>query len=191
MALLGAAAVIVGLAVALPVTLYFQYDRGYAQWDGWASRAVPLMPFQNMVAVKRKLAAQGTLEDAGVRTGFGRLADASPNGPCMLAMAAGLVLVLVCATSRLRFAWWPLHPVLFLTWATEPMWRMCGAFLIGWLIKALVTKYGGLTVYQKLKPLMIGLIAGEILGAVFPSIIGAIYFSITGKSPVPFLVLPG
>ncbi|OGV65476.1 MAG: hypothetical protein A3K19_10330 [Lentisphaerae bacterium RIFOXYB12_FULL_65_16] len=191
MALLAAAAVIIGLAVALPVTLYFQYDRGYAQWDGWASRAVPLMPFQNMVSVKRKLAAQGTLEQAGTDTGWRRLAHSSPNGPCVLAMTAGLVLVLICATSRLRFTWWPLHPVLFLTWATEPMWRMCGAFLIGWLIKALVTKYGGLTVYQKLKPLMIGLIAGEILGAVFPSIIGAIYFSITGKSPVPFLVLPG
>jgi len=46
-------------------------------------------------------------------------------------------------------------------------------------------------VYQRLKPLMIGLIAGEVLGALLPSIIGAIYFMCTGKVPPRFMVLPG
>ena len=188
---LSAAAIVIGLAIALPLTLYFQYDRGYAQWDGWACRAVPMMQFENVVAVKRKLAAQGTLELAGSQRGWARLATASPNLPCMAALATGLALVLIAATCRLRFPWWPIHPVLFLTWATEPIWRMCGAFLLGWLVKTALTKYGGVSVYQKVKPLMIGLIAGEVLGAVFPSIIGAIYFMATGESPVAFLVLPG
>ena len=38
---------------------------------------------------------------------------------------------------------------------------------------------------------MIGLIAGEILGAVFPCVVGAIYYAFTGEPPKTFLVLPG
>jgi hypothetical protein len=91
----------------------------------------------------------------------------------------------------LRFPWWPLHPLLFVTWATEPMRRFCAAFLVGWLVKVAVMKYGGAGLHGKLKPLMMGLIAGEVLGAVFPSIVGAIYFFVTGDQPVAFRVLPG
>jgi hypothetical protein len=68
---------------------------------------------------------------------------------------------------------------------------MAGAFFIGWLVKVMVSKYGGAKSYQALKPLMFGLVAGEILGAVVPSIVGAIYYAITGEIPPRFMVLPG
>ena len=53
-----------------------------------------------------------------------------------------------------------------------------------------MTKYGGASAYQKLKPLMIGVIAGDIIGGVVPMIIGAIYWSSTGLPPKLFKVLP-
>jgi hypothetical protein len=186
-----AVALLVGLAVAVPLTLYFQYDRGVSWGDSWASVSTPRMQFDNIRMAKEKLEVQGRLETAGSTTGLKRFADMRPNGPCMIALLAGVALVMTFVAARIRFPWWPLHPVMFLTWATEPQWRLCGAFIVGWLIKYLTTKYGGARVYQRLKPLMLGLIAGEIMGALIPSIIGAIYFACTGEPPKQFWVLPG
>ncbi|MBT4817978.1 MAG: hypothetical protein HON70_19890 [Lentisphaerae bacterium] len=186
-----AAAILLGLAVALPLSLYIQYDQGNAVWEGWADRAVPRMPFANVTAAKRTLVAQGLLAEAHDSQGSVGLLRAAPHPACVTAMLAGLGLFLVFAVARLRLRWWPLHPLLFVIWGTEPIWRMCGAFLLGWAIKMTIQKYGGATVYNRLKPVMMGLIAGEILGAVFPCIVGAIYYLVTGTPPASFHVLPG
>lgn len=189
-ALLFAFAIGLGLLTALPVTLYFQYDLGYAKWDSWASYYVPRMAFDNAVGAVELLTAQGTLEQASSVSGWGRFRHLSPNGLCLGAMVCGLTLALLCYVGRLRTTWWPLHPVLFLTWATEPPWRLSGSFLIGWLIKSAVVKYGGSRLYQALKPLFFGLIAGEVFGAVVPTLVGAIYYLATGMPPKQFWVLP-
>ena len=61
---------------------------------------------------------------------------------------------------------------------------------LGCLIKVLVTKYGGAGAYRRLKPVMIGIIAGDMLGGLIPMVIGAIYYFATGKVPKSFTVLP-
>jgi len=149
------------------------------------------MPFENAVDIKQKLESQETLEESRQVSGFGRYKEMAPNVFCLICMGAGLILVLLLTAGRLTFPKWPLHPVLLLTWATEPLNRMCGAFLVGWLIKVLVVKYGGRGGFQRLKPLIMGLIAGEVMGAILPSIVGVVYFLITGESPKAFHVLPG
>jgi hypothetical protein len=189
-ACLFAVAIVLGLLVALPLTLYFQYDLGYAKWDGWAGQYVPKMAFDNTVSAVEMLDAQGSLEKASALSGWARFGAMAPNGPCMAALAGGMALALLCYLGRLRTTWWPIHPVLFLTWATEPPWRLSGSFLIGWLIKGTIVKYGGSRLYQALKPLFFGLIAGEIFGAVIPSIVGTLYYLITGMPPKQFWVLP-
>lgn len=60
---------------------------------------------------------------------------------------------------------------------------------LGWLVKYAITKYGGATAYQEFKPMMIGLIAGEMLAGVIPLIIGGVYYLVTGQIPKPFAVL--
>lgn len=185
-----AAAIFIGLAVALPLTLYIQYDQGNAVWEAWADRVVPQQPFANITTIKRTLKAQGALERALEDRGPARLLEASPQRACMTALGAGLLLFLAFAVARLRWRWWPLHPLLFVTWGTEPIWRMCGAFLVGWLVKNLITKYGGARTYERVKPVMFGLIAGEMIGAVIPCVVGFIYYLATGNPPVSFLVLP-
>ncbi|MBN2450365.1 MAG: hypothetical protein JXR77_08245 [Lentisphaeria bacterium] len=189
-AILFGAALVLGLLVALPLTLYFQYDLGYAKWDTWAGDFVPKMAFDNAVSAVELLEAQGSLERAADLRGWGRFRAVAPNGLCVAALVAGLALALACYTGRLRTTWWPLHPVLFLTWATEPPWRLSGSFLIGWAVKSAVINYGGSRLYQRLKPLLLGLIAGEIFGAVVPTIVGAGYYLATGNPPKRFWVLP-
>jgi hypothetical protein len=61
---------------------------------------------------------------------------------------------------------------------------------VGWAIKVLVTKYGGASWYQRLKPFMFGLIAGEMLGGLMPMVVGLVYWLVTGQLPKVFNVLP-
>jgi hypothetical protein len=186
-----AAAILLGLAIGLSATLYIQYDQGNACWEGWAEQAVPTMQFNNALAVKRKLIAQGTEETSAALSGWSRFAHMQPNSVCMYSFAAGFVLVLLFSVARLRFRWWPLHPLLFVTWCTPHIASFSGAFLLGWLVKRSVVKYGGNAWYNRLKPLMYGLIAGEILSALIPSIVGAIYYFVTGDRPQAFQVMLG
>jgi hypothetical protein len=44
--------------------------------------------------------------------------------------------------------------------------------------------------YLRLKPLMFGLIAGEMLGGLTPMVVGLVYWLVTGQLPKVFNVLP-
>ena len=64
---------------------------------------------------------------------------------------------------RLRFWWWPFHPVGYIaanTWGSH--WYAL-PFFIGWLVKTLVVRYGGLRLYRRSMPLAIGFIVGDLL----------------------------
>jgi hypothetical protein len=185
------AAVVLGLAVALPLTLYIQYDQGNAIWEAWADQCVPTMQFQNAIAVKRKLASQDLLASSLSYEGWERFRHLAPNASCLWGFAAGLVLVLLFSAARLRFRHWPLHPLLFVTWCTTHIQAFAGAFLLGSLVKWAVLKYGGNQTYSRIRPLMIGLIAGEVLGALLPSLVGAVYYFLTGDRPRAFQVMLG
>lgn len=189
---LAGVAIMLGFLIAVPVTLYIQYDVPAAtQGDSWAFTHVPKMPFENGVAIKQKLEALGTLREASEVSGWGRFAAMKPVQPCLWGFVAGLVLVLITATCRMRFSWWPIHPLIFVVWAKSHIELFCFSFILGWLIKLGVMKYGGSRLYNRLKPLMMGLIAGEIMGAMAPSLIGTIYFFITGDQPKPYILYMG
>ena len=183
-------ALIIGMAIAIPMTIFLQYKYGTPWADAWASKVVPRMTCDNVNAVAQKLLQQDKLETTAAYTSLQRIMAMRPEPSAMLAGVIGLVLVLIFAFARLHITWWPIHPVLFLVWATEPQRRMAGAFLIGWIIKSLVSKYGGAKCYQLMKPTMFGLVAGEILGALIPCIICAIYYAVTMEIPPRFMVLP-
>lgn len=68
---------------------------------------------------------------------------------------------------------------------------MAWSFLAGCFAKTLVTRYGGVQAYQKLKPFMFGLIAGDALAGLVVIIMGLIYNLQTGNLPRTYWVLPG
>jgi len=185
-----ALALLVGLAIGIPVTLYFQYNTG-VDVSSWQIDQTKV-PFNDVIGIMQRLDAQGQLETAGEATGLSRFLQASPNYQAIATFLISAALVLVFSGLRLRFANWPLHPVMFLVWSTYAGNAFAQSFLIGWLIKMLVTKYGGARIYQQFKPLMFGLIAGEMLGGVVPMIVSLIYYLLSGgELPKPFLVMPG
>ena len=88
----------------------------------------------------------------------------------------GFLITAALLTLRQRFTWWPFHPIGYAVAGTGTMpWLWC-ATLVGWLIKYLVIRYGGMKSYRQLIPFFIGLILGDyITGGAW-----AIYGSITG-----------
>jgi len=174
-------ALLISLAVAIPVTIYWQYDQG-APSSGWP-RMLSAFPFENIVTTKHKLAAQGTLELSAALSGWQRFTHMLPNGPCLVAFAIALVTALGLGFARLRFTRWPIHPVVFVFLCGHQAKVMSGSFLLGWLIKTLVNKYGGAKLYHTLKPLMIGVIAGEMSARLVPMVVGTIIYAVTGQSP--------
>jgi hypothetical protein len=78
-------------------------------------------------------------------------------------IAAGAIIAAALGWLRLRFLWWPLHPVGFLAANSWGMHWYSMPFFVGWLAKSLVTRYGGLRVYRKTVPLAVGLLVGDLV----------------------------
>jgi hypothetical protein len=90
------------------------------------------------------------------------------------AYAVGGIMTAGLGIARLAWAWWPIHPLGFLVMASYPLYRIWFGFFLGWLAKALVMRYGGMQLYNRLKPVALGLIAGEAVIAGVFLIIGLI-----------------
>ncbi len=89
----------------------------------------------------------------------------------LIAMASGAVFAILLGIMRLRFWWWPFHPVGYIAancWGMQ--WNYM-PFFLGWAFKSIVIRYGGLRLYRATVPLAIGLIVGDMLNSGLWSII--------------------
>ncbi len=180
-----------GFLLAGAVTLYFQHNKGVNIHDSWAMRHLPSLPFSELARQTTELSGRGILSEATLQPTMSRLTSMfSPVEGAYFWLILGAGLVLVTAFARLRLPWWPLHPVLFLVWATYPIQRFGGAFLVGWAIKAAVVKTMGAKGYHSVMPLMIGLIAGDLLGGLLWIVIGVLYYFATGLQPAAYPIFP-
>ena len=91
---------------------------------------------------------------------------------------------------RLRYTWWPIHPILFLVWATYPMAVFANAFLIGWALRTIIQRLGGTSAYQRARILMVGVIAGDLLGGLVFLAHGSLYYALTGLPPEIYNIFP-
>lgn len=177
------AGVVYGAAVAIGivVAMWTSYNFGF-KLDWSKNRA----PKDSFVVINRALTdvrVAGELEESRTLGALQRLAAFRPQKKFLVAAGIGLGLVLVVGMLRLRLPWWPLHPVIFLVWDTHPMSQFSSSFLIGWMVKVAVTRLGGPRTYNKAKPLMTGLIAGELLGVLIWMVVATVTYLATGLVP--------
>jgi len=97
------------------------------------------------------------------------------------AMGFGFLFTLFLSFLRLRYLWWPFHPigyaVGFSRRTIEWMWF---SIFLGWLLKLIITRIGGLKGYRRFLPFFLGMILGEFfmgvvfgaLGVLFPETAG-------------------
>lgn len=94
--------------------------------------------------------------------------------------ALGAAVTVFLGFMRMRFFWWPLHPLgyaMTASWATICFWF---PIFIAWLLKVVTVHYGGMKLYGRARPLFLGLIFGELTAAVCWTALSAIW-----NLPVP------
>ncbi len=99
--------------------------------------------------------------------------------------ASGVLVTLALSVLRMRYVWWPLSPLGFAlsgSWSMIVFWF---PIMVAWALKGAVLRYGGMRLYQRLRPLMFGLILGEFSQAVLWATISGIW-----RTPAPFFPWP-
>ncbi len=97
----------------------------------------------------------------------------SPRGPDLLgiaAMVSGGLVVSALALLQMYVSWWRLSPVGFLLqggWGINALiWANA---LLGWAIVNVIYRFGGLRLYQRLRPAFFGLFVGQMVATLLGS----------------------
>ena len=184
---------VIGVCVAVPVVLWANYNygvpqRGYNWW--YAYYRIPTVPFRAADPMVTNLKLSNRLEESQNLTPLERLANIQPAPRFVWSAGAGFAAVLLFMFLRLRFTWWPLHPVMFLVWTTWPIQMFGASFFLGWILKTVVTRFGGTRLYRQCKPMMIGVVAAELLAGLIFMIHGGLYYAVTGLLPKEYRFFP-
>ena len=86
-----------------------------------------------------------------------------PNPIANSAIGVGFVFCSLLMLARIRFPWWPFHPIGYAitsSWSINLVWM---PLLIAWVLKGLILRYGGVKMYRQAMPFFLGLILGEML----------------------------
>lgn len=80
-----------------------------------------------------------------------------------MAICAGFSIAFLLQWLRIRFPWWPLHPLAFAvtsSWEINLVW---GPLFIAWICKSLILRYGGRGGFHKALPFFLGLMLGQFV----------------------------
>jgi hypothetical protein len=182
------ALIVLGFVICLGVTFWFQYNFSANPADEWGRVEKPSIPFDTTARHISHLINRDSLSAAVSEGVWERLSAARPDGQMLSFVFAGIVVTALLALARLKFTWWPIHPILMVSMAQWEMIVIAPSILLGWAIRATVIGMGGASAYLKLKPLMVGVIAGELLSAIVWTLVAAIYYAVTGLTPPQFMV---
>jgi len=97
-----------------------------------------------------------------------------PAGMEYLWLMVGAAAVAVTSWLRLTFLWWPIHPlglVMGTSYATRNLWF---SLFLGWLFRVVTVRYSGLRGYVRFRPVFMGIIMGDVLGALLWDIVGLV-----------------
>jgi hypothetical protein len=109
--------------------------------------------------------------------------DFQPDAPIWVAV--GALVTVFLAVMRMRFYWWPLHPLgyaMCASWTVIVFWF---PMLVAWLLKAAAIHYGGMPFYARARPFFLGMIFGEFALATIWTLISLIW-----NTPVPSFPWP-
>ncbi len=180
---------VLAMVAAVVFGLWVDYNYGVSRGEGWPTTGAPRRTFDTMAIYHNRLSMDGSLEVSDRMSPLERVMNMKPDPSCLFWLGAGAAFVLVFYALRLRFTWWPLHPILFLFWGTWAMNEFAWSFLIGWFIKRSLTSLAAPR--ARVRTFMIGVIAGDLLGGVLWMVVGAVYYALTGENPPRYHVFPG
>jgi len=86
-----------------------------------------------------------------------------PNAHVAWASVIGFLGALFLQTMRVRFAWWPFHPLAFAVSSAFEIELVWMPLFIAWVIKSSLLRYGGVKSYQAALPFFYGLMLGQFI----------------------------
>ena len=94
----------------------------------------------------------------------------------------GAAIYAILTLARYRFLWWPLHPI---GMAVSSVWMLryiALSFLLAWFCKWVILRYGGATLYRRIRPFFVGLVFGFFIGVTGSFIVDLVWFPDAGHS---------
>ena len=140
-------AVVVSFAATSCFMIYLCYDYGAANLRSWFFNASG--------------GAGGRAFDWATQ----QMRDPAPTDWDKLGIfGSGALAYLALTFLHYRLPWWPLHPVGLAVASTWMVKRIAFSVFVAWLCKRLVLRFGGVALYQRLKPFFVGLAVGFFVG---------------------------
>jgi len=90
-----------------------------------------------------------------------------PDATSYVGVLVGIVVTTALVWMRTRFFWFPLHP---LAYAIAPTWSMYVFWFpmfVAWVLKSIVMHVGGIRLFRRFAPFMLGMVLGEFTTAAF------------------------
>jgi hypothetical protein len=169
--------VLVTLVLTIPTGLWSDYQNQAYVTAGGTSRNIYNVAERNI----SKLSLSGDLDKVANYTSWERLTHMRPDTRFLISVAVGFGLVLALSAIRLRYTWWPIHPLVVVMFGSFLFVGKYGwSFLLGWFIKSMITKLAGASKYMELKPLMIGVVVGDLGSGFITTCTLWIYYFVTG-----------
>ncbi|NLF94684.1 MAG: hypothetical protein GX564_12430 [Oligosphaeraceae bacterium] len=135
-------AILAAAAVAIAVALIFAYHSGADTMSGWFYTTFPKTNFDKITSVAR--------------------VPLERNPGITLWLLAGMLVMGALLYFRQTQFWLP-HPIGMIMLINPLMFGYWFSMLLGWIAKALVTRYGNKDTYLKTRGFFLGLIVGELL----------------------------
>ena len=174
------ATLLVVLAVTFPTALWADYNHAANMDRGWDSTTI----YNAAEKMVTQLSLSGELKKVEGYGVWGRLAHLKPDSTFLASMGVGFVLLLVISAMRLRYSWWPLHPVAVLVFGSPAIGKFGFSFFLGWMLKVGISRFGGASKYEHFKPMMVGVIVGDLTGAFLIMLVSWIYYAVKGMAGV-------
>jgi len=102
------------------------------------------------------------------------LSPSETDWPNVGFLSVGVILTSVMLFCRLRFIWWPFHPLAYPLAANGNFSKLWFPVFLAWFIKLLLLRHGGVRAYRQALPVFFGVMLGEFLMGTIWAIIGLI-----------------
>jgi hypothetical protein len=135
-------ALIVGCVVGLWTLFHVMYVQGADQFHSYIRRS-PQASFRSAVGFMKSATGVDWYAISAVVAGF--------------VISAGLNMC------RSLYWFWPINPLGYAISQTPATRHMWGMFLLAWVTKVLVMRYGGVRLYRQSVPFFLGLIVGQMV----------------------------
>jgi hypothetical protein len=175
-----ALALVVGFLISGASTLYTEYEYA-ATLD--RNPQTPLNGW-GVVNMPRWFVLEPAIEYIPPKTG-----GAAPYNR-LEHFAIGAAVTGALSIMRLRYDWWPLHPVGYLLVYTLGMQTVWFSIFLGWLCKVVTLRIGGAGLFRRMREFFIGLILGEASAVAFWLVLGLVRAWL-GDSYAGIQILPG